>query len=462
MKRLGTVFCLTVLTVFSLYAASVDKNFKTNLDDPFREIDILIIGAGPTGIAAAIEAAAQGARVGIIEHRSHADDTLHLYKNHSWASRDRYISLDEEAVKNIIIYLESHLPDFTPFTQLSIYDNYGRAILKGQTYRKITRFLKLNRHIGGFIKLKDLEQWLWFAAARLTQLNSAQRFEKYPGLDAAHVPQKIRGGVFTMFDSVVTDLTGKFVLVKNNAGITESFSPLAIVIADGANSETLKWLEMKRVPIEGMPTSEWLVASFKSEPGSKGESKFDFRRDDAHPFFGIALVTADITTVYCSPHAGSFAEVDQEAIIKETARRMDVRGIYQNDVTFFSGQVDRSEKTHVRVLRAVIAGDALHKFDPFTGFGVSSAIYGVKSIGRFVEKILKSKGDNIDQIFSEYDSDMQKELEIHLKQNRQAQILKWFAKTKWIQKVIPFSALVNTYDRLFGQKVENLMCHSLF
>jgi NADPH-dependent 2,4-dienoyl-CoA reductase/sulfur reductase-like enzyme len=46
---------------------TADDQNQTPLTDPFREYDVVVVGAGPAGIAAACVAAEQGARVGVVE-----------------------------------------------------------------------------------------------------------------------------------------------------------------------------------------------------------------------------------------------------------------------------------------------------------------------------------------------------------------------------------------------------------
>lgn len=465
---------LVLLFLFPFLAFSHSEDLPEEPPPPdlhwSKEYDVLVIGAGIAGHTAALAASEQGNRVLLIEERamSEPDFTSSNWLNKTpWAKRNRNVSIDLAAIEQLESLIQTELP-ITPIDRATIFDRFGKVTLNEEYYNRLSSFFLKGRTAGGFIKIGDLERLLYSATLRLRDehyWNTSYNQKREPPWWIVPPKTKKRtpripvkdyssGSVTLWVNTRVESIGRDYVYLNTEYGNNPGRKILPIkvktkIIADGGGSDTLKQLGIQRTQVDGVPSSQWLVANFKTAPNTWGESKIDIRKTPDHPYHRLAFVGDGITTVYASPYSGKFDSRDYEAIIKKTAQMLDVKGLYQNDVDFFESHVNHSSTFVDPKKRIIVVGDALFKHDPMTGFGVTSAVLVSKIIGDFFDWRKKIHGHNLtDESYLALESKLKEVVAMATQQSQRAQLNKLVTRVPLYQ--LPVSATLRVMQHRQG------------
>jgi 2-polyprenyl-6-methoxyphenol hydroxylase-like FAD-dependent oxidoreductase len=388
--------------------------FHINFVQAQAQYDVVILGSGPAGLAAALTAKQLGLTALVVEKR----------EQEKWGTRQRIVAIDQQAIDAARQLTQAALPA----SALKSYHVYSAAGV--QVFDKGDRLdlakIAFGRTFGGVIKISELED--------------------------AFIKSARAQGVEVVYSAQAEDIhvNSKNVTINIDHGNEiKTVQSRYVVVAEGAHSATLKKLVVAKLNM-GFPDAKWIVANFKTSVANQGQYRAEFRRNSSHPFYGLALMHNGITTVYASPYDGNSEIKDIDAVIKQTARLLQVSGEYQNDATLFESSVERSEKFSVQN-RILIIGDAARKTDPATGFGVTSALADTLRLQRFFIRAERAKNDlEMRMAVTGFESDMHESVQLVKNQVERFKAVKFAVRTDVAQG--PLSLGVSALNLLIGRE----------
>lgn len=370
MALLKTKFknCLAVLflgLLFSSLSFAISGNY-----------DVVILGGGPSGLAAAFAASQTGARVLLVENRPYKEEGSFSIENEKnpWGSRQRVVAVDASAIELIQKLCQCKIP----FSKMSHYEAFtkdGKMMINFSAATNKALNLLLRRDFGGTIKIGELERALYHVAA------------KNPLIDFSFDSRALT----IEKEKVTLDVSHKLVTIDTKLTI----------VAEGANSSTLKMQEIQRVSM-GFEKTNWIVGNFEHKGAGDGKYLIEFRRNASHPFYALALVSNGMATVYASPYDGNFEGKDLHKVLVESASLMGITGTYYKDVTPFATDIDYAKVSSDPIKNLIIIGDAARKADPYTGFGITNGIRDALAVLKLTSTLMKS-GNLVPQDFLEFD-----------------------------------------------------------
>ena len=359
-------FPFTVATLLSVVSLFTAPSAQAELPRA-SSYDVVVLGAGPAGLAAALAAEKQGLKVLIVEKRLHPEmiEDTKTGKN-PWGSRTRNVAIDVGAIET----LKKLGVEYLPHTHVEAYRLFDGVADNGQRLSR-TQFTKtltqaaIGRQIGGVTSIADIESTLYKTA--------------------------LQRGIEFAFGAEVEPRAGEKIAVKSSssAGVaTEAASSLIsaehVVIAEGAHSTTLKSLGIERGAL-GFPTSRWAVANFSNPRGAIHEIHSGLNPDASFPFFSLALPHGDKVTVYISPLSDQPFSEDLNQLLEKAAERIQIKGARLENAISFNNEIDQSKSFSAKG-RFLVVGDAARKADPGSGFGITSAIYDSDRVAKYLSE----------------------------------------------------------------------------
>lgn len=312
-------------------------------------LKVLVVGAGPAGLAAAIAARLQGADVDLFEKRS---DPARVGESTSgaWASRKRVVLIDDVSFQifNELGVMNSPAADLTRLNFL-----YGRngALMSdfssGHGLDFVSNYIYPGRRIAGTAQIQSIELAL---LERFKQIGGRIHFGT--GLESADQAKK--------YDYVV--------------------------VADGANSTSSKIFGFSKRDL-GFDSSQWVVGTFElSETLRDAEAVWDTRVVAGSPFITLALRHENRVTVYGS--AENAVDWSSDEIARHLSERLRIRGNLLDSQSF--EVLPESADSYIRD-RVLLIGDAARKTDPSTGYGVTLALEDSRRVARFFLQIRRGE-----------------------------------------------------------------------
>ncbi len=374
-------FALSLFSLCLLFSGMLSAS--TDSFDSKNSFDVVILGAGPSGLAAALTVANHGLRVLVVENRSFSEsiETGSESQKAPWGTRQRVVAVDSSAMDLLEKLCRCQLP-FSRLTTYTAHTRKGALTMGFNAFTSWTVNLIFRRQFGGTIQLTDIEHSLYQEA-------------------------KSRPNISFAFDTYANTIEDGFVQLSSHGQVYPVKTKLKIN-AEGASSLSLKNLGVGRSSLGYQPT-EWLVANFDVPGKPDGQYHIEFRRNTEHPFYALALIANGVATVYASPYQDAFKNLDQEKakaeIIQKTASLFGIQGRYHQDVTYFKTLIDRADSFSDVGRQFVSIGDAAHKVDPYSGFGVTVGVSESEYIQALALEI-SQKGSLDAESFARFDLSM--------------------------------------------------------
>lgn len=318
------------------------------------DADVLVVGAGPVGMTAALALAARGLTVQIIERRSGPADS------------PKAISLDDESLR---LYQAAGIVDdvlaiVVPGTGTSYYDCEGRLLFDGRS----PEALRYGYPFKNPFAQPDLERVLYSALRRAPGIDarfSTELLQIAGDGDAAQARISGPDGVDTVRARYVVAADGGRSTVRQQLGITmtgRSFDDVWLVV------DTLRDTRRERYGMHhGDPRRPHVVV-----PGLNGRCRYEF------------LLTAE--------EAGEFQGEPPFELIQR---------LVASYRTITPDEVERAVTYRFHALNAdtwrvghvFLAGDAAHMMPPFAGQGLNSGLRDVANLVWKIEGVIRGRLD---------------------------------------------------------------------
>lgn len=330
------------------------------------DYDVVVIGAGPSGLSAAVAAARAGAKVLVLEKRGE-----------DWGSRQRLVGVDREAIQDAQVLAGRPIP-FAWIENFVAFTEFGRQSVSAGRTSSLGLGLILNREFGGAIPIGEFERRMLNAAREL--------------------------GVTVQFESEAVQIQPRAVTFKLKDQTQQTLQSRYIVLATGKRRDLL-YPHGFEVQGLGLPESTWLVANFKAD-AEAGNYLIETRNMRDHPYIGLTLSWNGTASVYARHHEGR-PRGDFAQIVKESARRVGISPLgYENDVSEFTNRPDRLNRFSDASTGVLVVGDAARKGEPYSGIGVTLAVRDAVLLRRFFESALGASEDGL--LMAGYDREMEK------------------------------------------------------
>ena len=309
------------------------------------DVDLLVVGAGPVGMTAALAAAARGLRVAIVERRTGTSD------------EPKAISLDDESLR---LYQAAGVVDqvlgiVVPGTGTAYYDADGQLLFRAGTGEPCRHGYPFKNPFAQ----PDLERVLYeamVADAGIAVHFSSELVGLEQGQDAAHARLETPAGTLDIDASYVIAADGGRSTVRQLFDISmagRSFEDVWLVV------DTVGDVRRERYGMHhGEPSRPHVIV-----PGLHGRCRYEF---------------------YLSP--AEAAEVNDEPGFELIKRLVaPYRAISPEEVErAVAYRFHALNATRWRVGRVFLAGDAAHMMPPFAGQGLNS---GLRDVANLVWKI---------------------------------------------------------------------------
>ncbi|CAN5288988.1 bifunctional 3-(3-hydroxy-phenyl)propionate/3-hydroxycinnamic acid hydroxylase [soil metagenome] len=325
-----------------------------------RETDVIVIGAGPTGLALTHLLALRGIRVILLEALADIIDY------------PRGVGIDDESFRTLqtMGVIAEVLPHTTPNHIMRVVNGRGKVMIE---IKPKTREFGWSRR--NSFSQADVDKIVW------------QGLDRYPGVQTQFE---------TWVESLDDDGDGVTVTVKRANGAIETLRAKYVVGTDGGKSPTRKHIG---VAFEGhSPATRWIVVDVKNDP--IGTPNVFLGGDPKRPYVSLAL-----------PHGVrrfEFMIFDNEPdSLTEDADFM--RGLLENFVPDpREMQIIRSRvfTHHSRVAsgfrkgRILIAGDAAHLMPVWQGQGYNSGMRDATNLAWKLAAVVN--GDAQDALLDTY------------------------------------------------------------
>lgn len=322
--------------------------------------DVIVVGAGPVGLATALEAKEAGLSVLVIEKRLPEALKNNSSTQNSWGSRLRNVTLDYASV------------DFFNAKGISGYASKFDEI-QVLHRNEVSRFQN---------KLSWAEVYKLFFGRLVYGLSNIGQLEK-------KLLEKAQSkGIEVLFGTQMSDLKNNSRHPMDNVemnlsvdGDIKNISAKLVIGADGAASQTAAQLGVKRIVPQGYIEHRMLTADFRTSSKltaalyNYGNSETELSMKGlAFAVGGTASVTipapAAITDLN-DPQQKSFAL----QLLAEKAAALGVDGPPISQIALFSNGIDKTAQA--RAGAVFFVGDAARKTNPATGKGVNIGIEDV-------------------------------------------------------------------------------------
>ncbi len=441
---------LSKITTYLLFVLTLGANAQE------RNYDLIVLGAGPAGLATAMAAAQEGARVLIVEQRAldpsvfdspTAVEFLNEFvsrflipyeqtvsERNVWSgpeARSRNISLDRSALSQLrawdVDFLASPLSHMTfrsnPETESRL------PLVEPATPNE--------RRLGGTTNLGGLERSMLLSA-----------LDKYPGIE------------FVFGSKLETD-DGKLQLsVSLQDGQTQTLSIDApiVAVAEGKHSGTLRNLSIERFEAEDTQQIVSVANYAVQNPENLGEFVF------ALPADGLAIRHGGIATIYALIEPGAEAQAGIDKVIRRLGIIGDQLAPAQEFVSIASQAREYFVKTSDRVF--LVVGDAASTVSPATGYGVTKALEHAVVVGTLMKTFLADRVLPYSAL-TEFKSSMQKSTEKALAEHRRMSGIISASKSFVFRNIMfPIMRYFKNGsvvpNQSFQHRIQELRCNQLF
>ena len=360
---------LRLLALLALLA-SLPVHAAPELQKAGEVADVVVVGAGPTGLFAAIEAKRKGAGKVIVLERRGAVRT-----------REQTLTL----VDDVVARLAEAGVDLSQVSQVA-----NRVELITRSGLKV-RF-PLLPGIAGSSRL------LSAGGVLRSAISNGLGFERTNiatnKLEGALLARARELGIEVHYDSRVHAVredgeTVRATVIREGESVEVRGRFMAVT--DGAHSPTLAGLGLIPKPVSGENRMMWAVFD---QPGNRTLVK------RALPGWGslrriraITIPGPDTTAVGIDiPKEAVLDDQQREELAYQTAEKLGVKGKLIGKPSDFIAQLTRAEKVVIGK-RVFVLGDAAHTSTPFAGMGVNSALDSALRFGKLYRSLDTAKND---------------------------------------------------------------------
>ncbi len=328
-----------------------------------RHFDVVVIGAGPTGLVAAIEAAKQGASVLLLEKRqSHESPAAH-----AWGSRNRVIGLQVRTYENLK-ELGANIPAAN-VVSLEIHNTSGE---------------KLDSNVQEFQSAGLVKQ----AHATIGLIEGALMAK------ARTLPIEIVFGAEQTEFATGAEKTLTFV----RDGKLEKIDFTFAAVATGSNTTRFEPIFGARIQNTKVNANPMITADFKVNEDAGG---FDMLKDlgNAGMIRAVALTAnghssiSVVETKELRKLTGPEFEAKARETLLAALKNFRLTGTMISGPTRFDLGQDRITRVHHNGIFAL--GDAARKTNPTTGLGVNLGVKDAAAFGMLVQ-VFKHEPQKID------------------------------------------------------------------
>lgn len=353
------LFFLTILILSFVAQATVSNRY-----------DVIVVGAGPVGLATALEAREAGLSVLVIEKRVPEALKSNSSQQNSWGSRLRNVTLDYASV------------DFLNAKGISGFSS------------KFDEIQVLHRNeVSHFQnKLSWAEVYKLFFGRLAYGLSNIGQLEK-------KLLEKAQSkGVEIVFGAQMSDLKNINTNAKDNVEMNlkmgsevKNLTAKLVIGADGAGSQTAAQLGVKRVVLPDYKEHRMLTADFRVS--SKATlAIYNYGNSEAELSMKGLAFAVDGTASVTIPAPATLTDLNDPQqrlfatqLLAEKALALGVDGPILSVASLYSNGIDKT--SHSRVGSIFLVGDAARKTNPATGKGINIGFEDIAHLKNVFKKL---------------------------------------------------------------------------